>query len=548
MLLRWNTILCLLCLAMPTANAGLFESLTETVAKSVAETVTGNKTAPPPATAAPATSTATATDATPESLLKDALFGPSHVVYRGYARRFLPVKQVIYGGDIDQAVNFYNSKGKIALAPAAASWTAGEPPTLTNTGGGALKLGQKSLKFLNHLELGTLQLDSGDYAKSITSLQAAQKIAEKRASGGVVSGWLKKGASIGASVLGGGEYVPYEGEGFEKVLMLNYQSMGYMLKGDRGAYSVARRAMDWQRQEEKKFVENVALVNKQLANSNQAASWDKSGLEKNYEPYEKRAKRVASAFVNPFGWYIAGVVQEFDSYQDPSVWTNARGAYQKALDLTPDNQSIAAIIKEMDQRSSPKKDRNLLHVVVADGFVPEKKVVVSTLTLADEVIPLELPLYQPVPNPVSKVVLLDSRGNKLKTLYEVADIEALALRYQKDTQPMRKLVVALSMLRSTAQKQMESRSQYGGMASKALKSLDIQSPDTRSWMSLPGRLLANRVLLKPGTSSVQLVSYDQQGKELARRKIAIDPDGHNFVYGRNLGSKLLAYRADSLWI
>ena len=95
---------------------------------------------------------------------------------------------------------------------------------------------------------------------------------------------------------------------------------------------------------------------------------------------------------------------------------------------------------------------------------------------------------------------------------------------------------------------MESRSAWGGAVSKMIKQFEIQSPDTRSWMSLPSRLLAARVFIKPGADSVQLVSYDKQGKELSRQKRQLNPGEHGFIYGRNIGSQLQAYRAETLWI
>ena len=163
-------------------------------------------------------------------------------------------------------------------------------------------------------------------------------------------------------------------------------------------------------------------------------------------------------------------------------------------------------------------------------------------------IPLEIPLYQPVTNDIGKIVLQSESGKTIATLSEIADIEALAMRHQKDSQPMRKLTIALSILRATAQTQMESRSQIGGLLSKASKKLEIQSPDTRSWMSLPSRMMAARIHLKPGTKRVQLVTYNRQGKVVSRTPIEINPSDNNFIYGRNMGPTMQAYRTESLWI
>ena len=59
-------------------------------------------------------------------------------------------------------------------------------------------------------------------------------------------------------MLGSEEMANYELRGYEKVMLLNYKALCYMLMGDRKAYNVTRRAIDLQQAEWEKFKEMLA--------------------------------------------------------------------------------------------------------------------------------------------------------------------------------------------------------------------------------------------------------------------------------------------------
>ncbi len=84
----------------------------------------------------------------------------------------------------------------------------------------------------------------------------------------------------------------------------------------------------------------------------------------------KRAKKVASAYVNPFGDYLNGAILEIDSYEDPGQRSSARIAYEKARKLHPNCKVLSKAIKDMNR--APKG--RVVHVFMADGFAPEKEI------------------------------------------------------------------------------------------------------------------------------------------------------------------------------
>jgi hypothetical protein len=70
----------------------------------------------------------------------------------------------------------------------------------------------------------------------------------------------------------------------------------------------------------------------------------------------------------------------------------------------------------------------------------------------------------------------------------------------------------------------------------------------RSWESLPARLLAARILLRPGTKTLKLVSYDKRGRKLATKTVTISKKSHDFVYARSIDKQLFAHASPDLWV
>ncbi len=89
---------------------------------------------------------------------------------------------------------------------------------------------------------------------------------------------------------------------------------------------------------------------------------------------------------------MAGIVQEFDSYEDKSLRDNARISYKKALELNPQSKAIKAAHSAMKKR--PRKGRRLVHVVIADGFAPEKRTVQFDYNVSGVALPVKIPVYE----------------------------------------------------------------------------------------------------------------------------------------------------------
>ena len=112
---------------------------------------------------------------------------------------------------------------------------------------------------LSMVERGLLTLNVGDFERALFYFDAAEeKLGLAEADDSLASTASSVGKTGLAVMLGSEEMANYELRGYEKVMLLNYKALCYMLMGDRKAYNVTRRAIDLQQAEWEKFKEMLA--------------------------------------------------------------------------------------------------------------------------------------------------------------------------------------------------------------------------------------------------------------------------------------------------
>ena len=447
------------------------------------------------------------------------------ITYEGYSKQFLPIKALIVQGNFKQAYQIALDKAK-----------------------------QDETDFLISVEAGILALDANNMVAATDHFATAEMILKQASNRSIVeeSATTFGGEALGM-ITGLGEITEYSGEPYERILMLNYKSIAYLINGERKAYNVTRRAIDWQNIEKKEFEKSLDLVKNKLQKEQEKFD-DKKNISADtnifktiasqYKNSKSRALSVPSAYINPFGFYMAGIVQEFDSYEDPNIRDNARISYKKALELNPKSKVIKQAVKAT--KKAPPKKRRLVHVIVADGFAPEKKTLTFNMVAGGGLIPIKLPLFEPVKSSVAKIKV--KSGNRtLATLSEVADIEAITLRHQLDSLPLLHTRVIVSILRNIAENALWT--QFGALGNFAKKFRESHaSPDMRAWMALPKTLSAARFYVRNSHKAIKIVSYDKRGRVLARKKIKLNKKSNNFIYVRSLEKKLYATVNNNLWV
>jgi len=456
----------------------------------------------------------------------------SQLTYEGYSKSFIPIKHLLIKGKFTEVSKIYENKDAEAIASCkrnAACFV-------------------KKIGFLGCVERGSVFLDIGKPDKSIYFFTGAEFVLKN------YENWSKAHTALSnvfsfitETVSGNDEIKPYYGTGFERVLMLNYKTIVYMLKGERKAYNVTRRAIDWQNIERKVFEEKYKEVAKKLREKDKKLKEKnvKSNIRKQvanvYKHTDMKASKVASAYVNPFGYYMAGVMQEFESLEDSSLIYNARISYKKALLLNPKSRVINSAVRDLKKRKHLPKNLKLVHLIINEGFAPEKKVVTYHFEFGGAYVPIKLAVYDPVKQKPYYIEVKTLKGKKIASLSPIADIEAIVLRHQKDMEPFVTLRITTTLLRYYLKRKLLGDTLAGITEGFA-------TPDTRSWMMLPKTILGARFYLPKSARKIMVVVYDKNHNIITKSLVNIRKSGPTFIYGVHADKFLKLYNNKKLWI
>ena len=176
----------------------------------------------------------------------DSLGLAENEAVKTYAEAYQPARDMLFAGKFDElkAKVLENGKDK-------------EGKELTKEE--AYEKLLTSASELSIMERGLLALNTGDVDRALFFFDAAEEklnLAEDQT--GVTDQAAGASKSLLASVTGAKELADYEVRSYEKVMLLNYKALCYMLKGDRKAYNVTRRAIDLQQEEWEKFQQEKA--------------------------------------------------------------------------------------------------------------------------------------------------------------------------------------------------------------------------------------------------------------------------------------------------
>lgn len=474
------------------------------------------------------------------------------VWYSGYSAGFQDVKHNLYNGEYTKLVHNLDERDAQLKAKHQHDDSFAQ-----------------DMGMLNLLESSSLYLQTGNVNRSLEYCRFAEELIEQKEDDSLLFDWARRGWSVAGPLIGAEGYSAYDPVGYEKVLLLNLEAMNYLLKGDDRAFNVARKSTEWQETEREKFAEKLESI-KEIQSDTSSEQLDVvrrnqvfARLAKEFSKYDKKALKVSSAFVNPFGDYLAGIVKEFKSVELGSQMDNARIHYEKALRLNPTSRVLQLAAKDMKNRRSASR---LVQIVAFDGFVPEKKILSFDLRLKKSKVPvhIEVPLYEPVKSRVHKIVASTAGGTILATFRPVADIEAMALRQQKDNLPAIQALVAVAAIRDTAlttakvsitesiNKQFRNskniaeslQSIVGALSDGIDASLE---PDTSSWMSLPSKILAARFHPAKNIKKIRITSYDVNNRKLVQETVTLGEGGRHFIFVRSLDNRLKVVAGKKIW-
>lgn len=452
--------------------------------------------------------------------------------YAGYSKKYLPYRDKLAAGDSDAVLKLMEA----------------EEEKIQKSSKSDKKLASK-LRLVGLMERASLSLQLGKPDKTLHYCQLGQELIEERERESYLKGGLASLGHVGLDFFGVGELGRYNAPGYEKIMFLDLASMAYLLKGDDRAFNVARLAIEWQDDEKEKFTTElekqteVSGVNKKANSVQQQKNSERllSVLHQEFSKYDNAALSVPNAFVNPFGDYITGMVNEFKSVKLKSLVSNAHIAYSQALKLNPKSKVLQQAVKDTKAK---RQAHHLIHVIALDGFVPEKKVFSIPV---DKNIDVELPTYNRIASKVAKIKVVTAGGKTLATLSPVADVEALALRHQKDSLPYIQTMMLTSVIRDTAMV-VAADSLMGGLGGLVRSVTDsAQEPDTTSWMTLPATVMAARIYAPMGLKLLKVRSYNSQNKMIAEKTVKLSKGSQHFVLVRSINETMYAYPSKKIW-
>ncbi|OGU17788.1 MAG: hypothetical protein A2076_10795 [Geobacteraceae bacterium GWC2_53_11] len=329
------------------------------------------------------------------------------------------------------------------------------------------------------------------------------------------------GANVAATLVNDNA-IPYEGEGYERVLLHHYQALNYLKKKDvEGAGVEVRRANAEQNESLKRFEKELEKSQEEASEKNVTAS-SSSKIDTQYAQMDEVAGKVKNSFQNAYTFYLSGFVYEL--LQQPN---DAYIDYKKALEIYPENKylqkdvlRLAAKLDMRDDLDELSKRFSLdpsqkfvlesaagsgeLLVLFEDGFAPEKHEVKISLPINRNIVSIAFPIYQEKWSSQTPLLLLNN-NELIGNTEPICDIRALAVKALKEKVPMlatRQIIraVAKAVTASEAKKKMGELGQFAANVWNIVS----ESADLRSWLTLPSNAQILRTTLPAGSYKLSL--------------------------------------------
>jgi hypothetical protein len=189
-------------------------------------------------------------------------------------------------------------------------------------------------KILYLMERGRMAQVQGDptaslanYAEAIAAIKDNDRKAVISASG--------SGAQAAAIVLNDNA-IPYEGSGYERVLLHNCQALNYLAMNDIDGAGVEVRIAN--AEQEAALKKHQRDLHKALANAeehNAAGSLDDPAISAKFDAMDAAAARVKTSFQNAYTFYVSAVIWELSGEEN-----DAYIDYKKALEIFPGNKYV----------------------------------------------------------------------------------------------------------------------------------------------------------------------------------------------------------------
>lgn len=360
------------------------------------------------------------------------------------------------------------------------------------------------------------------------------------------------GANVAATMVNDNA-IPYEGEGYERVLLHHYQALNYLKKKDLdGAGVEVRRANAEQNDSLKRFEKEIEAAQEEA--QNRRVDNTPAGIDSRYAQMDEVAGKVKNSFQNAYTFYVSGFIYEL--LQQPD---DAYIDYKKALEIYPDNRylqkDVLRLAAKLDMREEldelkqrfPRgnqrfKDKEVpgageLLVLFEDGFVPQKHEVKIPIPIGNSgLISIAFPIYHERWSDQIPLRILNN-SELIGGTEPICDVRALAVKALKEKAPV---IATRQILRAVAKgvTAAEARKKIGELGQFAVSVWNIvsESADLRSWLTLPANAQILRTTLPAGSYSLSL-QHPMTG-EPAYAEVEIKANGKTVLHVVRAGRQI----------
>jgi hypothetical protein len=368
-------------------------------------------------------------------------------------------------------------------------------------------------KILYLMERGRVAQLGSDRAASIEDFRQAIKAIEvnREKARFTLSGSL----ATGSALLLNDNAIPYQSDGYERVLLHQFQALNYLFSGDVEAALVEVRRANLEQSEalEAHAKEAAAAEEK----GRQYLGQNRSFTDK-FAAMNDVANRVKNSFQNAYTFYTSGVIYEIagnanDAYID----------YKKALEIFPGNPYVQRDVLRLASKLGMKDDlqhyqsrfgikpesaqRGAGDVVVLfeNGFVPAKVETGVPIFVGQHVQKIAFPIYLARWWAPTALTVSTGEGQSLGETRPIADVQAMAVKALQEELP---LMLVRQILRVVAKRKMSERAgdAAGPLGQFAVDVFNIvsENADRRSWLTLPAHAQILRRSLPAGEYQLRL--------------------------------------------
>lgn len=409
---------------------------------------------------------------------------------------------------------------------------------------------------LYSLERGRIAQIQDELDSSIASYEHAMAAIRASDEKAVIS--VSGTFSQASALLTNDNAIPYQGEGYERVMLHNLQAMNYLARKDVEAAGVEIRRANAEQEEALKRHDMELADAREDAEKYKFSSEEGANIVNGYLPaMDELVGQVKNSFQNAYSFYVSGFVYELlkqpnDAYID----------YKKALEIQPGNPYLQqdvirlarslGMIEDLDQFKSlfqatsdslnsalvpPDLETGEVLLFFEDDFVPQKEQVKIPLPVpGNGIIAIAFPIYRQAWSDLSPISVL-AGADLLGVTAPLVDARALAVKALTERIPA---MVTRQVIRAVAKgvAARKSRDKLGSLGefSLTLYNLLSENADLRSWNTLPARVQLVRGNLPVGKHTLSL--QQQDGNVLSDLEIDVNNGSRTIVRVIRAGNML----------